>query len=451
MGTPQGRLRCRMRPNGVSDKQIENAASLLRPTALGVLALCASFGGLLTWSALAPIASAAIAPGTVMVDGSRKTIQHPDGGVVSVIKVKEGDLVEQGQVLVALDEKRLRSTIQTLQPLLAMKLIRRARLIAERNLLHDLEVPLEITSGIDLSLFPDISADQRLLLAARRDALEARIATTVGEAKQALEASKGLRQQITAQTRRISLTQSELDVAQSLAKSGAGTARRVLEISRVLADIESDVAGLAARAAEADRKVESAALEGRRMRATFLETVENEIGENAREILETTERLSSAVEQFERLSIVAPATGHVVNLAVHTIGAVISPGALLLEIVPSNNRLVIEAQVRPSDIGRVQPGLPVEIHVAGIDGGNMPRLLGVVRVVSADRIVDRSKINPFFNVQIQIDEQVHSVLQHHRLKAGMSVNVMILQGDRTVIEYLAEPILSFFHEALRES
>ena len=424
--------------------------SIIKPAIAGLTAVIAAFGSLALWSMLSPIASAAIAPGVVTVQGSRKTIQHADGGVVREILVQDGDRVELDQTLLTFDTTRLDNTVQTLRSLLAIKVAQKARLAAEREGAADVEFPTQPTYGIDLADFPQATAEQRKLFIARREALEARVAATLGEGEQSAEASKGLRQQFLAQEKRLNLTEAELRTAQELAKTGSGTLRRVLEVSRVVADIQGDLAGLSARAAEAERKVDSASLEARRVRTAFQEGVEGEFAENTREQLDVAERLSNAHDQLKRSRLLAPTAGQVVSLLVHTVGAVVAPGVPLLDIVPDDDPLIIEAQVKPADVGRVKVGLPVEVRIVGVDGGRLPRLMGRVTMVSADRLTDRSRTGSFFAVHVKLSEEASEALGEHKLRAGMGVNLMILQEERTLLQYLVDPTLSFFSEAMRD-
>lgn len=424
--------------------------SIVKPAIAGLTAVIAAFGSLALWSVLAPIASAAIAPGVVTVQGSRKTIQHTDGGVVREILVQDGDRVELDQALLTFDTTRLDNTVQTLRSLLAIKIAQKARLSAERDGAADVEFPTQPTYSVDLASFPQATVEQRKLFIARREALEARVAATLGEGEQSAEASKGLRQQFLAQERRLNLTEAELRTAQELAKTGSGTLRRVLEVSRVVADIQGDLAGLSARAAEAERKVDSASLEARRVRTAFQEGVESEFVENTREQLDIAERLLNAHDQLKRSRLLAPTAGQVVSLLVHTVGAVVAPGVPLLDIVPDDDPLIIEAQVKPADVGRVKVGFPVEVRIVGMDGGRLPRLMGTVTMVSADRLTDRSRTNSFFAVHVKLSGETSEALGERKLRAGMGVNVMILQEERTVLQYLVDPTLSFFSQAMRD-
>lgn len=223
---------------------VQGRPSIVTPVFAGLTAIVAAFGGLALWSVLAPIASAAIAPGVVIVEGSRKTVQHADGGVVRELLVRDGDRVELDQTLLTFDTTRLDNTVQTLRSLLALKIAQKSRLIAERDGAADIGLPVDSTSDVSLADFPHAVADQRKLFIARRDALEARVSATLGEGEQSAEASKGLQQQFLAQERRLRLTETELRTAQELARTGSGTLRRVLEVSRVVADIQGDLAGL---------------------------------------------------------------------------------------------------------------------------------------------------------------------------------------------------------------
>jgi HlyD family type I secretion membrane fusion protein len=153
-------------------------------------------------------------------------------------------------------------------------------------------------------------------------------------------------------------------------------------------------------------------------------------------------------DQLERQELRAAVSGTVVNLTAHTVGGVITPGAPVLEIVPDDDPLVIEAQVRPSDIEHLRPGLPVDIRLTGFDAKRLPRLTGTVSSISADRLIDRLRGTPYFEVRIQAAQTMKQI--NRELRPGMAVDVMIFTGEQTVVEYLVEPLLSFFARSMRD-
>ena len=247
-----------------------SATSLRGPVLIGLLSLLGIGGALVVWSLLTSIASATIAAGVVVVDTSRKTIQHPDGGIVAAIRVRDGDEVTAGQVVVTLEDTRLLIALRTLEPQLALNIAQAARLKAERT--GELRVNFQVEdAGIELSNFPDILEGQLKLFELRRSALIGRVAVIQSEREQAKTSVSLLQQQIEAQRVRLELTAQELNGATTLAKSGSGTALRVLQVSRARAELEGDLAGLLARAAETEGKIEHANLETERVRRGFLE------------------------------------------------------------------------------------------------------------------------------------------------------------------------------------
>ena len=439
-----------MTAQAVSERYLREMTSLRSSAFIGLGTILLTFGGIGLWSAAAPLASAAIAPGIVVVDGNRRSLQHPEGGVVRSIHVRDGDIVEAGQVLVTLEDTRIGIALETLRPLLATNLAQRARLEAERNRQGVLVVPDVEIAGVRVADFLSVVEQQRQLLESRRTAHLAKLLALTTIEEQARATLRAHQQQLEAQLERLRLTQVEMGVAGDLARSGAGTQRRVSEVARTLAEVRVDLARLAAQTAEAQGRSEAAVREADLARAIFLEDIDTEIQRNEREHVDLRERLWATIEQARRLLIRASVSGVVVNRAVHTVGGVVGAGTALLEIVPDGERLVIEAQVRPNDSDRIRPGLPVEIRLSGLDGGLLPRLQGTVLNISADRMIDRLRGTPYFEVRVEATVTAQHVLGHRRLRPGMAVDVMILRGEKTVVEYLGASLLQFFAGSMRE-
>ncbi len=439
-----------MNAQAIGERHLREMTSLRSSAVIGLGTILLTFGGIGLWSAAAPLASAAIAPGIVVVDGNRRSLQHPEGGVVQSIHVRDGDIVEAGQVLITLEDTRVAIARETLRPLLAANLAQRARLVAERERQGVLVVPDVEVAGVRVADFPSLVAQQRQLLESRRAAHLAKLSALTTSGEQARATLRAHQQQLEAQQERLRLTRIEMGVASDLARSGAGTQRRVSEVARTLAEVRVDIARLAANVAEAQGRSEAALREAELARAIFLEDIEIEIQRNEREHVDLRERLWASIEQARRLLIRASVRGVVVNRAVHTVGGVVGPGMPLLEIVPDGERLVIEAQVRPNDSDRIRPGLPVEIRLSGLDGGLLPRLQGTVLNISADRMIDRLRGTPYFEVRVEADVSAQQALGHRSLRPGMAVDVMIIRGEKTIVEYLGASLLQFFAGSMRE-
>jgi HlyD family type I secretion membrane fusion protein len=178
--------------------------------------------------------------------------------------------------------------------------------------------------------------------------------------------------------------------------------------------------------------------------------VETDLQQLQRDRFELLQRLETVEDQVKRLEITAPVTGTVVDLAIHTVGGTVAPGAQLLEIVPKDDPLVIDAQVRPEDVENIHPGLAVEVRMPGFEGRHLPLLTGTVVMVSADRLWDRSPGSaPFFQVRVQLDDQAIRHLASSKLRPGVPVDLMILTGEQSPIEYLTGPLARFFRRAMR--
>jgi epimerase transport system membrane fusion protein len=419
------------------------------PVLAGALVILCTFGGLLLWSGLAPLSSAIIARGTVVVDSSRKTVQHLEGGIVRVILVRDGDHVVQGQVLLRLDDTRLQAAMSTLRPLLEMSRAQRARLLAEREGADDVTFPEDLARSGE-RMTAEILRDQRRVFQVRRAALRSRLASLANRRAQASETVAGLISQVVSQAERIDLTQQELADVARLAAKGYAPAKRTLELRRAVAALEGERAELDSRTAENRHAVEHYELEAVQVQNSFMEAVESELQSLDKGIYDLTERMRTLTDQLEHLAVRAPVEGVIVGMEVHTLGGVIAPGAKILDIVPANDRLVVEARISPNDVTALRQGLPAEIRFPSLNRRDLPKLTGSVAVVSADLIVDPLTRTSYFAARIDVDAS--SLTEQHgiTLKPGMPVDVLVVKGERTLLDYLVEPMKQILIRALRE-
>lgn len=424
-------------------------ASLRAPILLGFGATLFLLVVLGIWSSLAPLASATIAVGSVVVENNRKVVQHLEGGIVRTVSVNDGDHVTAGEELIRLDDSRLVSAIQSLKPLLAINIIQRARLEAERESAESITFPAS-QDGIALEEFKQSQVEQTRNFQARRLALTDHIRLLEVDQRQSEATLAGLHQQMGSAEMHLALVMEDMRVATDLASNGIGTRQRVREVAKSVAEQRSERDSLLTRIAETEQKITRTIVETDRTRSTFTESIESEIQQTNRDHLDLLDRYRSISDQLRRTRIEAPVSGRVVNLVVHTNGGVVGPGMPLLEVVPDEDRLLIEAQIRPADADAIAPGLPVRIRVHGTEAHRLPFLFGSVLSISADRILDRQGSTPYFLVRIMIPVEEIKRLKQTGLKPGLSVEVMITKGEKTVIEYLISPLLNFFANALHE-
>jgi HlyD family type I secretion membrane fusion protein len=422
----------------------------LRHAAMGAIVVAVFFGAFGAWAAFAPLDSAAIAPGSVTVLSQRKTLQHLEGGIVSEILVDEGTRVEAGDVVIRLDAIQAEIQLGLLLRRLYAVEARAARLEAERDGLEAVTFPdwLKEKASID----PEV---QRVLhgqvgiFEARREQLGNRGEILAQRVRQLEEEINGLEAEIATQDRELRLIDQEAVAVKDMVDKGVEPLTRLLALQRNTARIEGERAQNRAATARARQAIGETRLQIDDLRANHLTEIVGELREVENEIVDTRERVAAAEDILRRTEVVAPVSGIVVNLQVHTTGGVIGPGDPLLDLVPGEDTLIIEARLALTDIDVVRVGLPARVRFTSYNQRSTPSFEGVVSHVSADRIEDRRAEEAFYRVRVELaaGQEELGALELH---PGMPVEVMIRTGERTLLAYLAEPILDSLGRALRE-
>jgi HlyD family type I secretion membrane fusion protein len=425
--------------------------SCKRTIAFGWTIIALVFGGFGTWASLAPLSSAAIAPGTVVVDSSRKSLQHLEGGVIRDILVRDGDVVEAGQALLRLDGANVRAAMASLHPMLATNRSYQARLQAERNGLDEISFSDELVSEAKEDIATaQILAGQQRIFETRRNALLGEKALNANRIAQSRQRLEGLERQRSVKERGLAILRDELASQRALLSKGYATRKSVASAERSVQQLESESTELQSKVEEAKMLVQQYELEETQIDKNFVEQVENELYDVAKEYYLLIERMRAIQDQYARLDIRAPVSGVVVNMKVHTIGGVIAPGSPILDIVPRNDRLMIEAQVRPSDIDGVRAGLPADVRFPAFDGTDTPRLSGRVTMVSADRLMNPANSTPYFLARVEVDDEDLTQLEGLSLVPGMPAEVLINKSERTLLNYLLSPIMHGIWTAFRQ-
>ena len=422
--------------------------SCAKTITFGLIVIAVAFGGFGGWAGLAPLSSAAIAPGTVVVDSSRKSVQHLEGGVIREILVRDGDLVEAGEVLVRLDGAGVRAAIDSLQPMLATNKAQRARLQAERQGLDQILFPDDLLADAAATT-PQILAGQQRVFDTRRNALKGEKALNVNRLAQSRQRLEGFERQRRIKHAEMALLNDELANLEVLMSKGYATRKVVSAGQRNSQQLQSEYTDLDSKANEARMLVERYELEGTQIDRNFSEQVENELYATEKEYYQLMERMRAIQDQYARLDIRAPTSGVVVNMVAHTVGGVIAPGSPIMDIVPTNDQLMIEAQVRPSDVDGVSPGLPADVRFPAFNSVGIPQLTGTVSVVSADRLTSASGA-AYFLVRVAVSESELARMEDLTLIPGMPAEVLINKNERTLLQYLLSPITHSIWTAFRE-
>ncbi len=424
-----------------------NADGLIRT---GVIVVGVFVIGFLGWSALAPLDSALVAQGVVVVESHRKTIQHLEGGIVRDIYVADGQKVAAGEPLVQLDDTESKASLDLVRGEADALAAEEARLEAERDNASAIAFPPDLLARrADPKVAEALRGEQntfdthRTTLAKQAEIYNQRIS----ENKRIIA---GLNSQQTAVDQQTSLIGQESDSVQQLYTKGLSTLPRLLQLKRQAADLTGQHGQVVEKMAQVGLDSGEDELQIVNLRNQFLNDVVKDLRDVQTKRFEAMDRLHAAKDVVARLRLTAPVAGKVVGLAVHSRGAVIRPGDTVMEIVPINDQLDVEAHVRPEDADEVHIGMTAKVNLGAYKQRRLPMITGTVTTVSADRLVDQHSGQAYFNVEIAVDRGQLKDYPDIKLIPGMPVDVSLDTGSRTALEYFIEPITSVFRHGMRE-
>ena len=416
---------------------------------IGIIILVVTFGILGTWGYLAPIDSAALAPGYVAVKSHRKTVQHLDGGIVSQLLAKDGDVVKAGDVLLILDGTEVKAQLEILRGQHITLAAQLARLIAERDQLNQIKFPDDLQDLSDAHI-AEARHGESQIFTSRKSAYQGEISVLNQRASQLSAKIKGLEGQRTSKQELMKSYGDEVHDLKELLAEGFANKQRLRDIERNHANATSDVAALSAEIAGNEIQIGETKLQILQIQKKFQEEVAAKLGEVQAELYDVAQRLLATTDKVIRTEIKAPANGRVLGLSVHNVGGVITPGKPILDIVPQKEELIIDAQVSPMDIDRVIVGLLAEVRFSAFKQALTPKMQGKVINLSADRLTDEKTGMPYYQAQVELTPDSFEKLGDMELVPGMPAEVLINTGERTVFEYLMQPITNAFARAFIE-
>lgn len=420
-----------------------------KPVITGLTVIGLAFGGLGTWAALAPLDSAVVAQGVVSVESRRKTVQHREGGIVAEVLAKEGQTVEAGAVLVRLEDSSAQAGMATLEASRAAKMAEQARLTAELDGAPALRFPETLLARRADPVVAEILAREQDRFAERAKSMDGQIGIleqrisqldTQRDGKQGLETSK---------RRQLSLLSDEIAGLRRLEAKGFYPRNKLRASERELARLQGEMLADNSGATQIDKEIGETRMQILQLDQKRREEVSAELAKVEAELNDVGARLVAAHDAVDRLAVVAPFAGRIQSLKVAGPGAVVHPGGEVAEIVPDDDRLVVEAQVRPTDVDSVTDGQEAELRFSALSSRTTPVVKGSVEVVSPDRITDPATRQAYYLARVEVDRTELARLGQP-IKTGMPVEVMMKVGERTPLQYLLQPLLDSFARGFKE-
>jgi HlyD family type I secretion membrane fusion protein len=417
---------------------------------LGLFAIAAALLALAGWAVVAPLSGAVIAPGFVKVDLNRKVVQHQEGGIVRAIRVRDGDRVTQGQELVVLEDVRIEAQLDLLRTQFDAEHAKAARLEAERAYAAEPVFPASLAKRAAEAKVAEFLARETALFRARREALETQIALLRRQIRETTEEASALSQQLVAEARALKLQKEELSLNERLLQQGFVQRTRLMTLQRAVAEYEARHGERRAELSKSRQRASELEFRILSMRNAYAQSAADELKETTARIFDLEERIRPSRDAAERQRIVAPIAGEVVGLRVFSTGSVIGPREVLMEIVPEEKRLIVEARLRPEDINHVRPGSSADVRLTAYQQRTTPLVHGSVIYVSGDRMIEQPSGAPYYVVQVDVPGAALVQAGNLKLQAGMPAEVFIRTDERTTVDYLLAPLTAYLRRAMRE-
>jgi HlyD family secretion protein len=424
--------------------------SIRRQTLAGLGVVIVLFGGFGVWAATTALSGAVIAAGQVVVESNVKKVQHPTGGIVGEIRVRDGDRVQTGDLLLRLDETVTRANLSMVVKQLDQFEARQARLIAERDDLPNFNVPASLLARQAHPDVAEVLAGERSLFEARRTAIQGQRAQLKERVAQLREEIRGLEAQALAKRKQVALINQELEGVEKLYKQNLVPITRLTSLQREASRLDGEEGQLVAQIASSKGRIAETELQIIQLVQELKREVATELRDTQAKIGEFVERKVAAEDQLKRIELRAPQDGFVHQLAVHTVGGVINAGEPVRLIVPQADTMVVEARIAPQDIDQVHPGQQVTLRFSAFSQRTTPEIYGTLSRVSADLTRETQTNVSYYTIRITIPEEELKKLEGKALLPGMPVEAFIQTGSRTALSYLVKPFEDQVARAFRE-
>ncbi len=435
-----------------SEDATSNASSDTSAVArAGLWVLGLGFGGFLLWAAFAPLDEGVPTQGMVTIDTKRKTVQHLSGGIVKEVLVHEGQQVKEGEPLLRLDAAVARANYESVRQRYLGYRAMQSRLFAEQAGNAAIDFHPDVKAAMNDPLIKQQIVTQQQLIQARRAALAADL-QGIEENTQGLKEQLGSYQNILVQRRnQLSLLNEELNNVRGMVKEGYAPRNRQLELERMVAESNAAIADLVGNSLRVNRQVAELGQRSMARKQEYRKEIESQLADITRETQSDAEKFVAVTADLDRMEIKAPANGQVVGLTVQTVGAVLQPGQKLLDVVPDNQSLLLEAHIPPHLIDKVQTGLPADIRFNTF--AHSPQLVveGKILSVSGDLLSDpQAPQFSYYLARVQVTPAGMKTLGQRQMQPGMPVEIVIKTGERSLLTYLIHPLTKRMAASLKE-
>lgn len=419
---------------------------------VGWLIMIIGVFGFILWASFAPLDKGVPMAGTVAKESSRKAIQHQTGGTVQDILVKDGDVVKAGQVLVRLNNIVAKSAAETSRAQFIAARATEARLIAERDGLTKVTFPAVLTDSktdprivAALDLQSQLFNSRRTALASELGAYEENIAGLKAQLN-------GLQESRASKKEQVVIVKEQLDNMRDLAKDGYVARSRMLDVERTYVQLNGAISEDTGNIGRNQRQIAEIMLRRQQRTQDYQKEVRTQLSDVQREAEALDSRLDGQDYELANTEVKAPVDGTVVNLAVFTKGGVVAPGFHMMDLVPSDDALVVEGQLPVNLIDRVHNGLEVELMFSAFNTNRTPHIPGVLIQVSADRTVEERSGQPYYKVRARVTKEGQQIIAAKKLdiRSGMPVEMFVKTGERTMASYLLKPVFDRAKSAMSE-
>ncbi len=402
------------------------------------------------WAALAPLASAAVAPGVVAAAGKNQRVQHLEGGIVRTILVREGERIKAGQALFALDPTAPEAQRNRLQKQKVGLEARIERLTSERDGLDVLSFPLVLRELAATEGIGDLLIEQEREFTARLDRHHQE-QVIMGQRVLALrEQIEGMTAQQTAIERQLEVVREEVSRKRTLLDKGLTNRSEYTALLRSEADLVGQVGQSVSSILSAKTQIAEAQAQLARLETQRVETAVTRLNEIRAQVSDTEEQLRAAEDVLDRIIVRSPSDGIIIKMSVNASGSVVRPGDQLLELLPTGEDLLIEARVSPQDVDVISLGQGARLRFSALNTRTTPTVEAKVTYLSADRLIDQTTQQPYYTARLSMIDDLPPEISRDQIYPGMPVEAYIATGERSFLEYLAKPITDSFSRAFRE-